>query len=44
MNGGIPQDLGLPDGDVAFFPAPETDRLLQELLTTTTWRQESIRP
>jgi alkylated DNA repair dioxygenase AlkB len=41
------QALDLPDGDVvfyaSFFPQVEADRLLQELLTTTTWRQESIK-
>jgi alkylated DNA repair dioxygenase AlkB len=42
-----PQVLDLPDGDVVFYAsffAPENaDRLLQELLTTTDWRQESIK-
>ena len=42
-----PQALGLPDGDVvfypSFFPQAEADRLLQELLTTTAWRQECIK-
>src|SRR5207244_3855012 len=39
--------LDLPDGDVvfypAFFPAPDADRLLRELLDTTAWRQDSLR-
>ncbi|MFO0966819.1 MAG: alpha-ketoglutarate-dependent dioxygenase AlkB [Gemmataceae bacterium] len=42
-----PQVLDLPDGDVvvypSFFPRGEADRLLHELLTTTAWRQESIK-
>jgi alkylated DNA repair dioxygenase AlkB len=42
-----PQALGLPDGDVVFYPSfipqAEADRLLRELITTTAWRQESIK-
>lgn len=42
-----PQALDLPDGDVvfypSFFPLAEADHLLQEFLTTITWRQESIK-
>jgi alkylated DNA repair dioxygenase AlkB len=41
-----PQALDLPDGDVVFYPAfftaGDADRLLQELLATTAWRQERI--
>jgi alkylated DNA repair dioxygenase AlkB len=47
MSDPIPQSLELPDGDVvfysAFFPQADADRLLQELLATTAWRQESIK-
>ena len=47
MNGSTSQHLGLLDGDVVFYPAffraAEADRLLRELLTTTAWRQESIK-
>ncbi len=47
MSTSTPQALDLPDGDVvfypSFFPQAEADRLLQELLTTTAWRQESIK-
>jgi alkylated DNA repair dioxygenase AlkB len=43
----MPQALDLPDGDVSFYPSffllAEADRLLQELLRTTAWRQESIK-
>ena len=39
--------LDLPDAEVlfypAFFPAPEADRLLQELRETTAWRQKTIK-
>jgi alkylated DNA repair dioxygenase AlkB len=46
MSPSTPQVLDLPDGDAivypSFFPQAEADRLLQELLTTTAWRQESI--
>jgi hypothetical protein len=38
------RSLDLPDAEVLFcpdyFPATDTDRLLGELLATTTWRQE----
>lgn len=41
-----PQRLDLPDGDVDFFASffdPESaDRLFHELLTTITWRQDSL--
>ena len=44
---GIIQTLDLPDGEVflypGFFPAPEADRLLQELGDATAWRQDTIR-
>jgi alkylated DNA repair dioxygenase AlkB len=47
MSASTLQVLDLPDGDVIiyplFFPQAEADRLLQELLTTTPWRQESIK-
>jgi len=47
MSTSTPQVLDLPDGDAvfysSFFAQPEADRLLQPLLTTTAWRQESIR-
>jgi alkylated DNA repair dioxygenase AlkB len=47
MSNSTPQALDLPDGDVvfypSFFPQPEADRLLGELLATTAWRQESIK-
>jgi alkylated DNA repair dioxygenase AlkB len=46
MTDATPIALGLPDGDVtfypAFFPAAEADRLLRDLLATTAWRQERI--
>jgi alkylated DNA repair dioxygenase AlkB len=39
--------LDLPDGDVVFrptfFPTAEADRLFQDLLATTAWRQEGIK-
>jgi alkylated DNA repair dioxygenase AlkB len=42
----MPLCLDLPDGDAVFypdiFPAADANRLLQELLATTAWRQESI--
>ena len=45
MSDGAPQPLDLPGGDVvfypAFFPAAEADRLLREILTTTTWRRST---
>lgn len=41
----IPQPLDLPDGDTVFYPQffrqPDADRLVQELLDTTAWRQDS---
>jgi alkylated DNA repair dioxygenase AlkB len=40
------RNLDLPEAEVifypAFFPAPQADRLLRELLDTTAWRQETI--
>jgi alkylated DNA repair dioxygenase AlkB len=40
-----PQPLDLPDGDTVFYPAffalSDADVLLQELLDTTAWRQDS---
>jgi alkylated DNA repair dioxygenase AlkB len=47
MSTSTPQALDIPDGDMvfypSFFPQAEADRLLQELLTTTVWRQERIK-
>ena len=41
------QSLDLPDGDVRFcrefFPRTDADRLFQELIDTTAWRQENIK-
>lgn len=47
MNRGEPVALDLPDSDLwfypRFFPEAVADRLLQELLDTTAWRQDAIR-
>jgi alkylated DNA repair dioxygenase AlkB len=47
MSDPTPRSLHLTDGDVifypSFFPQEEADRLLKQLLTTTAWRQESIK-
>jgi alkylated DNA repair dioxygenase AlkB len=41
------QTLELPEAEVifypAFFPAPEADRLLEELRDTTEWRQDAMK-
>lgn len=41
------QTLDLPEAEVvfypAFFPAAEADRLLEQLIATTEWRQDSMK-
>ncbi len=47
MSASSAQVIDLPDGELifypSFFPLANADRLLQELLTTTAWRQDSIK-
>ena len=47
MSEGTLTVLEPPEGDVvllpAFFPPPDADRLLRELLDSTRWRQESVK-